>query len=119
MSGKKSRDKGNRREREIVKKYMEMEGVFAHRVPLSGATANYKGDVVVLAGAHEMRCEVKARANGFKQLYEWIGDNGVLHLIGDRKEPLTVLPWWLWKCLLEKCAREEFLDAPETKTLDG
>lgn len=119
MSGKRSRDKGARKEREIVHKYMDMQGVFAHRVPLSGATANYKGDVVVMAGPHEIRCEVKARASGFKQLYDWLGENGVLHLIADRKEPLTVLPWWLWKCILEKLAKEEYIDATETKIVDG
>lgn len=106
MSGKKSRDKGARREREIVHRYMDIRGVFAERIPLSGAMGTYKGDVKVYAGSHEWTAEIKARATGFKQLYTWLGKNDILHLIADRQEPLVVLPWFLWKCIVEKLSTE-------------
>ena len=45
MSGKASRDKGARREREFVK-LLKKEGIKAERVPLSGACGgSYSGDI--------------------------------------------------------------------------
>lgn len=80
--GKMQRNKGARVEREIAK---ELGGI---RVPLSGATDFAKGDVV----AKGMTFEVKARANGFKQIYDWLGENDALVIKADRKEPLVVVP---------------------------
>lgn len=106
MSGKKSRDKGARRERELAHRYMKIPGVFSERVPLSGAMGTYKGDVKILAGHYQWTAEIKARASGFKQLYTWLGDNDLLHLIADRQEPLAVLPWRVWKSIVEKLSTE-------------
>ena len=121
MSGKFSRDKGMRREREFVHRYMKLPGVFCHRIPLSGADKNYKGDLKILAGAHSWTGEVKCRSTGFKQLYEWLGKNDILHVQADNKEPLAVLPWWLWSCIVEKLAKEEFIDGDTitNKLVDG
>ncbi len=120
MSGKRSRDKGARREREIVHRYMEIPGVFSERIPLSGAMGTYKGDVKIFAGSHEWTAEIKARASGFKQLYTWLGDNDLLHLIADRQEPLVVLPWFLWKCIVEKLSKEGIHEVSTLKqNLDG
>lgn len=99
---KSQRDKGKRREREIVQKHIAM-GVFAERVPLSGG-AHYKQqghDIDVYARGKDeapLICEVKARANGegFKTLIDWMGINDALFLIADRAEPLVVLPWRTW-----------------------
>jgi hypothetical protein len=110
MSGKKSRDKGARREREMVRRYMDIPGVFAHRVPLSGAVEGYRGDIKCYVGPHEFTCEMKARASGFQQLYKWLGTNDILHVQRDKDEPLTILPWWLWKCICEKLALEGIQD---------
>lgn len=102
--GKSSKRKGSHYERKIVRDH-EDEGVVCYKVPLSGAMAGYKGDVVV---CDELRGEVKARkaANGFKKVRDWLGDNDVLFLqeIGTRHDPspkaLAVLPWDRWLELL-------------------
>jgi Holliday junction resolvase len=90
--GKKSRDKGNRFEREIVH-LLQADGFAAERVPLSGAAGGKFGeDVSVPFLGVDRRIEAKCRADGFKQLYGWLGD-GVDYLVvkADRKEPLIVL----------------------------
>ncbi len=102
------RDKGARREREIVNRHLEM-GVHAERVPLSGAT-HYQGgghDVDIYpygldAGA--LVGEVKARKDGvgFVTLERWLGENDLLFLWRDRAEPLVVLPWRVWRTILGK-----------------
>ena len=106
--GKPSRDKGARRERQIVAKHEAM-GVHAERVPLSGA-ARYRGngaDVDVYPfgeDAPPFTSEVKARASGagFKTLESWLGDADAMFLIRDRSEPLVVLPWTSWARLVGK-----------------
>lgn len=97
--GKKSRTKGGRLEREVVNRCKDL-GLDAHRVPLSGAVAGYKGDVIV----DDLRCEVKGRGQGqgFKTLERWLGDFDVLFLRRDRQEPLIVLPWATWKRLMHR-----------------
>jgi len=96
---KKSRDKGNRLEREVVNLCKEM-GLDAHRVPLSGAVTGYKGDVIV-AG---MRAEVKGRASGegFKTLERWLGEHDLLFLRRDRAQPMVLMPWPTWERLMRR-----------------
>ena len=70
--GKFSRDKGARRERELVDLFKSW-GLHAERVPLSGAAkGRFSSDVDVYR--IESDCplcgEVKARADGFKRLYD-------------------------------------------------
>ena len=100
------RDKGARRERELVNLHLEM-GAHAERVPLSGA-ARYQGgdhDIDVYpfsldAGA--LVGEVKARKNGegFKTLESWLADNDLLFLWRDWQDPLVVIPWRVWRTIL-------------------
>ena len=105
--GKASRDKGQRRERQIVALHLDM-GVKAERVPLSGAS-KYRGngaDVDVYAlgpDAAPLVSEVKARASGegFTTLERWLGEFDALFLVRDRAEPLVVLPWATWRRVLE------------------
>ena len=89
--GKKSRDKGGRTEREVVHVFQDA-GIAAERIPLSGAAGGkFKGDVSApIMGADE-RFEVKCRAAGFKQIYDWLSDNYGLVIRADRCEPLAVL----------------------------
>lgn len=88
--GKPSRDKGARTERECVKVFQE-SGLAAERVPLSGATW-MKGDITVPFLNSDRRIEVKCRAKGCKQVYDWLGDdNYALIIKADRKEPLLVM----------------------------
>ena len=106
--GRASRDKGQRRERQVVALHEDL-GVRAEKVPLSGATS-YQGaghDVDVYPWGPEgppLCGEVKARANGsgFKTLESWLDENDVLFLIRDRQEPLVVLPWDTWRRLLKR-----------------
>jgi|SRR5690606_37726537 len=84
MSGRRSKRKGSRIEREFANR------IGGKRVPLSGASKGYKGDVVGLG----MTWEVKGRKDGFKMLYGWLGGEGIdaLSIKSDRKDFLVVLP---------------------------
>jgi Holliday junction resolvase len=89
--GKRERNKGSRVEREIA------NFLGGKRVPLSGATSYAKGDIE----AYNMRFEVKARKDGFKQIYQWLGDNDGLIIKADRKEAIVCLPISTFKELME------------------
>jgi len=92
MSGKASRDKGMRHERYLVNLFRKA-GLFAERVPLSGAAGgSYAGDISVPVLGHDWTLEAKVRSHGFAQLYGWLGDNHALIVKADRSEPLVVLP---------------------------
>jgi len=95
-----SRDKGNRIEREIVNRHLDA-GIYAERVPLSGAAGgSFSGDLRI----GELRGEVKARRSGegFKTLERWLGDNDLLFLRRDRSEPLVVMNWATYQCLMHQ-----------------
>ncbi len=105
--GKASRDKGARRERQVVDLHRAL-GVKAERVPLSGAMRfrnTEKTDVDVYPLGPDVApfvTEVKARADGagFKTLERWLGEGDGLFLIRDRTTPLVVLPWARWEQIL-------------------
>jgi Holliday junction resolvase len=89
---KKSRDKGCRVERELVRILQDF-GMAAERVPLSGAChGRYAGDISVPVLGEDMTLEVKARAKGFAQPYAWLEGADALIVKADRKEPLLVIP---------------------------
>lgn len=83
--GKSQRDKGARREREFA------ELIGGRRKPLSGAVDGFPNDVEGLG----MDWEVKARKDGFKQIYDWVLDErekpDALALKADRKPWLVVM----------------------------
>lgn len=90
--GRKSKDKGNRAERAIVK-FLQERGLAAERVPLSGsAGGSYLGDLTVPVIGVDRVIEVKVRAKGFSQLYDWLIDRDILIVRADRSEPLVILP---------------------------
>jgi hypothetical protein len=90
--GRKSRDKGNRAERALVRALQE-KGFGAERVPLSGsAGGKYRGDLTVPILGRDHVVEVKVRATGFSQLYAWLDGRNMLVVRADRKEPLVVVP---------------------------
>jgi Holliday junction resolvase len=69
VSGRRSRDKGNRAERALVR-YLQERGFAAERVPLSGSVGGrYAGDVRVPVCGRDLCIEVKCRGNGFRELY--------------------------------------------------
>ena len=88
--GKKERDKGCRTEREIVNIFRR-HGITAQRIPLSGGTDYAKGDIEAVIKGRKMRIEVKARKDGFKQIYDWKGEFDALIIKRDRSRPLIVL----------------------------
>ncbi len=106
--GKPSRDKGQRRERQVVALHVDL-GVKAERVPLSGGS-HYRGnggdvDVYPWGPDSAPLCgEIKARGGGqgFKTIESWLDGNDMLFLIRDRQEPLVVLPWDTWRRLIKR-----------------
>lgn len=90
MSGRKSRSKGLRGERHLVN-YLQEHGFSALRIPLSGASKGFKGDVTTPLLGIDRKLEVKCRADGFRELYGWLNDNFALVLKADRRETLVVL----------------------------
>ncbi len=116
--GRRSRNKGAARERQLVAMHKGI-GIHAERVPLSGA-AHYQGnggDIDVYAmgkDAGPLVFEAKARATGggFKQIETWLGENDGLFLVRDQEKPgqpapapLVVLPFATWKRLIERTGK--------------
>ena len=110
------RRKGSRVENLLVKAH-EADGIKAMRVPLSGAMAGWKGDLRV----GELVAEVKARANGegFSTLNRWLGENDLLFVKQDRKQPLVVMPWGVYVRLLKAGHRAIKAVDPQATVLAG
>src|SRR6516162_7802585 len=90
--GRSSRQKGNRAERALVS-FLQAHGFAAERVPLSGAArGRFAGDLSVPVLGVDRRVEVKVRGNGFRRLYDWLGNHDFLIVKADRLEPLVVVP---------------------------
>jgi Holliday junction resolvase len=90
--GRASRQKGNRTERALVR-YLQERGFAAERVPLSGsARGRFSGDLSVPLLGIDRRVEVKARGDGFRNLYRWQNGADLLIVRADRHEPLVILP---------------------------
>ncbi len=91
MSGKKSRDKGARFELAIVAILQSM-GRAGEKMPLSGALGGkWRGDVSCPVLGSDWRVEAKCRADGFAQVYKYLGLNDALVIKSDRRRPLVVL----------------------------
>jgi len=103
MGGRASKQKGYRREREVVLRLTEA-GLDAKRTPLSGALGgDLRGDVIV----EDTRLEVKSRREPPKVLEGWLDDNDALVLIADRRPWRVYLPFdrFVEYLLLRKAAR--------------
>jgi hypothetical protein len=87
MRGRRSRDKGARAERAVVRLLL------GHGLPARKVSAFYKRgeDLRVSVGDIERSVEVKCRADGFRKLYHWLNDRDILIVKSDREEPLVVL----------------------------
>jgi hypothetical protein len=88
MSGKFSRAKGARGERAIAH-LLQARGFAATKI--SRAYQAGHDLELQLGGGRMMRIEVKCRATGFKQLYDWLDGRDILVVKSDRREPLVVL----------------------------
>jgi Holliday junction resolvase len=90
--GKAARRKGDRAERALVKHLLKNGLAGTRRVPLSGAMGGaYAGDIVIPLMEVDRIAEVKVRANGFRQLYDWLAGNDLLIVKSDRNPPLVVI----------------------------
>ncbi len=95
--GKASRDKGARREREIVAKHLAI-GVYARKVSGMFKPGHDIEVYCPRSKSDPLNCEVKARANGggFTTIERWLCDHDALFLVRDRQQPLVVVPWAVW-----------------------
>ena len=98
MPIKSARQKGYRGEVQAVKALQDC-GFDAERVFGSGAFEkqlgpNFKGDICLTTAADCFAGEVKVRAKGFTQLYNWLehGGKDFLMVKADRKDFLMVIP---------------------------
>lgn len=84
--GKKSRNKGARGEREVVR-IMQEHGLAAEKV-----SGMYRpgADISCPVLGEDWDIEVKWRAEGFKQIYGWISGRRALVLRADNEKPLLV-----------------------------
>jgi hypothetical protein len=82
--------KGSGFEREVVD-LLRFHDLEAKKVPLSGALADYKGDVTLRIGDVTYTIECKRRKAGFRTLYGWLGNNDFLVFRDDKCEPLLVM----------------------------
>lgn len=103
--GKSQRDKGNRIERAIVNALKALD-LRCERVPLSGAS-HYQGrnhDIdLYLPGDDAPLCgEVKGRRRFPAWLSSWLSDNDFLVMKADHCEPLVVVPWRIWRKLVQR-----------------
>ncbi len=101
----KSKQKGSAFEREIVKLHLGMD-IKAKRVPLSGADANYKGDVDIMNGRFIGECKKRKEGTGFKVIENWLGNHDMLFLRRNRAEPMVVLPWDTYVILMQSVNNE-------------
>lgn len=91
-NGKAPRQKGDRFEREVVAGLLE-GGVFAERIPLSGAAGgSFSGDITLRVGGRDRKGECKSRARAWSDHYKWLRGNDFLFLKKDNSVPLVVMP---------------------------
>jgi Holliday junction resolvase len=109
--GKRSRQKGDRAEREIVAKHVEL-GIHSERYPLSGAS-RFRGsghDIDIYALGRDAaplvaECKARKSGGGFVQLEKWLGEYDALFLRRNNADPLIVLPWRVWAQLIKQVRR--------------
>jgi len=99
MSANRAKRKGSRVENEVIRLHLECGLVAAHitRQAARGGLApptlqDAQGDLIVLG---VLCAEVKARKDGqgFKTLANWLGENDLIFLKQNYREPLVVMPW--------------------------
>ena len=111
VGGRASKQKGYRREREVVLALREV-GLDANRTPLSGALGGeLAGDVLVKDPGRSSveRIEVKGRKELPKVLEGWLGENDALVLIADRQPWRVYIPFASYLEFLQQRKREREL----------
>lgn len=87
MSGRRSPSKGARTERAIVR-LLRAQGIAASKISRAWCAG---ADLCVHILGVNRAVEVKCRAAGFSQLYDWLNGRDILIVKSDREEPLVVL----------------------------
>ena len=100
MSGRRSRNKGARTERAIAR-VLQANGFAAVKVSRAYQPGH---DIVLPMIGRDLSVEVKARADGFRELYGWLDGRDVLIVKADRQEPLVVLRMSLAMQIAERAA---------------
>jgi hypothetical protein len=91
MSGGPSRSNGTRTERRIINALLAYR-LAAASVPLSGAVGRrFASDIILPLTGRDLCVEVKAWADGFRELYCWLNERHILIVKADRQEPLVFL----------------------------
>jgi hypothetical protein len=71
---------------------LEHAGFAATKVSRTGYTGP---DLSIPLIGRDLRCEVKSRGTGFRQLYSWIAEVDLLFVSSDRQPPLVIIPFAL------------------------
>jgi Holliday junction resolvase len=87
MIDRRSRNKGARTEHAITK-VLQASGFAAVKVSRGYRPGH---DIVVPLMGRNLYLEVKARADGFRELYGWLDGRDVLIVKADRQEPLVIV----------------------------
>ena len=109
MSGKRSRDKGSREELAIVNLHKD-HGIFAERTLENGKRPN--GDMawdidLYVYGVDEAPLigECKVKGQGFKKIYDYLGDADFLTIRADRKPRIYCMTEEVWLRLMMELKR--------------
>jgi hypothetical protein len=88
VGGRRSRDKGNRAERALVR-FLQERGFAAEKI-----SGMYRpgADISVPVLGRDWRIEVKARAAGFSTLYRYLQNRDALVIKADHERWLLVVP---------------------------
>jgi Holliday junction resolvase len=100
MSGRRSCDKVARTERAIAK-LLQADGFAAAKISCAYQPGH---DIVLSLSGRDLCVEVKARADGFRDLYDWLDGRDILIVKADRQEPLVVLRMSLAMRIAERAA---------------
>lgn len=91
MGGGSAKRKGASFELEVVKDFAE-QGLYARKMPLSGALGGeWGGDVIVPVRAEHWKLECKRRKRSFSTLYGYLNNVQAAVIRDDRTESLVVL----------------------------
>ena len=99
-SGARSRDKGNRVER-MIALMLTANGFAAAKISRAYRPGH---DIVPSLNGRDLCVEVKARADGFRDLYNWLVGCDILIVKSDYQEPLVILRLSLATDIAKKAA---------------
>jgi hypothetical protein len=100
MSGRRSRDEGARTERAMAE-VLRANGFAAAKISRAYQPGH---DIVLSLSGCDLCVEVKARADGFRDLYNWLVGRDVLIVKSDYQEPLVILRLSLATDIAKKAA---------------